>query len=50
MREQAECEKMLTSIKRNKFDTTMEKVPGAPKKTPITVWGAPKGFNYIRSG
>ena len=41
--------KMLTRVPKNKFDTTMEKMPGVPKKTDVTVWGAPSDFNYIRA-
>lgn len=53
---ESESDKMLTRIKKNKFDTTKEKqtIPGSkksvfPKKDKVTVWGAPKNYSYIRN-
>lgn len=42
-------DKFLTKIKKNKFDTTLEKpdVKGNKKHT-VTVWGAPSSYDYIR--
>lgn len=52
----SDSDKMLTRIKKNKFDTTKEKqtIPGSkksifPKKDTVTVWGAPRDKNYIRN-
>ncbi len=53
---QSESDKMLTRIKKNKFDTTKEKhtIPGSSKsifskKDNVTVWGSPEDYNYIRN-
>lgn len=47
--------KMLKRTGKNKFDSTKEIQPDADgkplykKKEKVTVWGAPKDFNYIRN-
>jgi len=52
----SQSDRMLTRPEKNKFDTTKERqtIPGSkksvfPKKDKVTVWGAPKDFNYIRN-
>lgn len=48
IKNKSSSEKMLTRPKKNKFDSTKEKQRGYKKKDLITVWGAPRDFNYIR--
>ena len=46
--DRSDTDRMLTRIPKAKHDTTREMYPGCKRKTPVTVWGDPKSYDYVR--